>query len=52
MTVSQQLTCWYQGFRVTFWTQVQCSDGICGFCSRPGESPNTWKHFGQELTQE
>jgi len=22
-----------------------------GFCSRLGESPNTWKHFGQEPTQ-
>ena len=21
-----------------------------GFCSRLGESPNTWKHFGPELT--
>ena len=23
-----------------------------GFGSRLGESPNTWKHFGPELTQE
>jgi hypothetical protein len=23
-----------------------------GFYSRLGESPNTWKHFGPELTQE
>jgi hypothetical protein len=22
-----------------------------GFCSRLGESPNTWKHFGPEPTQ-
>ena len=22
-----------------------------GFCSRLGESPNTWKHFGQAPTQ-
>jgi hypothetical protein len=22
-----------------------------GFCSRLGESPNTWKHFGQAQTQ-
>ena len=22
-----------------------------GFCSRLGESPNTWKHFGPEQTQ-
>jgi hypothetical protein len=23
-----------------------------GFCSRLGENPNTWKHFGPEPTQE
>jgi len=28
------------------------SDHIMGFGSRLGESPNTWKHFGPELTQE
>ena len=41
---------------VFLWALSRQGDGPpihnMGFCSRLGESPNTWKHFGPELTQE